>query len=155
MLPKDNPATRRNKERSASVSQNGDPVVRQRAGSSFVKVERRPVVQEAAGLRGAKNGAVIWPRRSVCVCVVVMSVFNYVGLNTTGRGKVSGDVATPPQDCPATRPHDRARPSDRAREPRGDQASPSLASASLGGSGNLASATLPMKPMSFMPAGVV
>ncbi len=147
MLPKDNPATRRNKDRSMRVSRTDEVVVRQREGSSLVGVESRPVVQETAGLREAKNGAVIWPMRSVDVCVVVMSVFNYVGLNTKGRGKVSGDVATTPKD--------RAAKPRTARESRGDQLNPSLASASLGGSGNLASATLPMKPMSFMPAGVV
>lgn len=155
MLPKDSPATRRNKDRSMSVSRTDDAVVRQRTGSSLVGVERRPVSHEAAGLREAKNGAVIWRRRSVGVWVVVMSVFNYVGLNTTGRGKVSGGVATPPQDRADTRPDDRTRPSGRAPGCRGAQVNPSLASASLGGSGNLANATLPMKPMSFMPAGVV
>lgn len=155
MLPMDSPATRRNKDRSVSVSRTDDAVVRQRAGSPLVGVERRTVSHEAAGLRETKNGAVIWPRRSGEVWVVVMSVFNYVGLNTKGRGNVSGDVATPPKDRAVTCPHDRARPSGRAPGCRGDQVNPSLASASLGGSGNLASATLPMKPMSFMPAGVV
>lgn len=147
MLPEDNPATRRNKDRSMTVSRTDEVVVRQTEGSSLVGVESRPVVQEAAGVRGAKNGAVIWPRRSVDAWVVVMSVFNYVGLNTTGRGKVSSDVATPPPD--------RAAAPLTAGELRDDQGNPSLANASLGGSGNLASATLPMKPMSFMPAGVV
>ena len=159
MLPKHSPATRRNKDRSTRVSRTDEVVVRQRDGSSLVGVESRPVVQAAAGLREAKNGAVIWPMRSVDVCVVVMSVFNYVGLNTKGRGKVSGDVATPREHRAIMRSHERARPPSaplvRARGRRGDQFNPSLASASWGGSGNLASATLPMKPMSFMPAGVV
>ena len=115
MLPNERPATMRNKERSANVSRTGVPVVRQSAGSSHVGVERRPVDQEAAGLRGAKNGAVIWPRRSVCVCVVVMSVFNYVGLNTKGRGKVSSDVATLTKDRAVTPPDDRSRLSGRDR----------------------------------------
>ena len=74
MLAKDSPATRRNKDRSMSVSRTDEVVVRQRDGSSLVGVENRPVVQVAAGLREAKNGAVIWPMRSVDVCVVVMSV---------------------------------------------------------------------------------